>query len=438
VLAVTLSAFWTGCNAAWQKPAVTPVVPSASGPTPAPSSAARQPGSAEARLPPGSHSQAARLSAAAPWPGSAGVTTDAGTPPTGDPRLAKAREALARQDFRSAFQECEAAQKQGVPRPAVLELKADLFKATGYLDKEIETVRQWAVAAPRDQHPWLRLFYIYLDLGWRREAAQASDRALQLAPKDARSYVTRALRYYYSSEPALGLKPIQEARRLDPANTALANLHAAILIKTFRFPQAEAILRKTLERDPQNVSDRLALAQALLGEGKAQEAYTELSPVQQQAPDNLDVAFELGVLAEKRGDVAEATRQFERVAAADKHYSNVLWHLGKLYIRQGRAAEGQKLLKTYQTLDLNTHGYETALIRLESRPNDAGLHYQLAQFHLDAEEFPQAIVELRRVLLLRPGDARARQALIAALTRHGRVTEAQRLAAASSPRRVRQ
>ena len=61
---------------------------------------------------------------------------------------------------------------------------------------------------------------------------------------------------------------------------------------------------------------------------------------------------------------------------------------------------------------------------LGARPQDPALHHRLAGFHLQSGELPQAVVELRRVLALRPDDRRAQQELAAALKRQGRFTEA--------------
>jgi Flp pilus assembly protein TadD len=349
-----------------------------------------------------------------------------------DPRLNAAKEALMRRDFGAAFQFCKAAHKQGAAQPAILEMQAAIFKQTGYLDREIETLRQWTKTVPHEARPWIKLFYIYMDLGWRSEADQASRRALELAPKNARSHVTRAIFYYRSASPELGIAPIEEARRLDPNNTELANLHETILIQAKHFPEAEAQIRTTLISSPQKSLEQMTLVHALLGQNKTQEAETLLRDVQQREPDNVEAAYELGVRAQERGDLAEAKRQFEKVAALDSQFNNVLWRLGGIYRQEGRKEEGRKLLTTFETLDRNTIAYETAQNRLRTRPNNADIHYQLAKYHLAAQEIPQAIVELRRVLELRPEDAKARQDLRETLTRNGRLTEAKQVADTSS------
>jgi Flp pilus assembly protein TadD len=345
-------------------------------------------------------------------------------PGSRDPRLTSAYSALQAKDLTGAYRLSVLAEKHGVPRGAVLPLQADIFRAADYLDKEMSALQQWTSAAPRDPLPWIKLFHIYLDLGWKHEAEAASRKAFALAPRNPRCYVTRALLAYRSNEPAAGLPAIKAAERLDPANTEYANLHASLLLKALRFPDAEQKSRQILKKAPQSKEDRLALVQALLGQNKTSEAEAILRSLQSQEPENAEVACQLGLLAEKKHDPIEATRQFEKAAASDAQYSNVLWHLGRLYIQQRRTEEGQKLLKLYARMDANASDYETLLKRLETRPDDISLHYRLARAHQAADELPQATVEFRRVLQLRPAHPAARKDLAAALTRAGRTTEA--------------
>jgi superkiller protein 3 len=293
-------------------------------------------------------------------------------------------------------------------------------------------LKQWAAAAPDDAHPWLKLFHIYLDLGWRAEAGQASQQALKLAPQEPRSQVARALFYYRSNDPAAGLPFIEQARRLDPTNANLANLHTTMLLKAARFADAEREARQLAERDPNSLPNRLLLAQALIGLDRLTEARALLQEVQARDPNSIEAAYQLGTLAQRQNDLPEAIRQFERVVQLEPQYASALFQLGQAYAQQGRREEGRRLQRQFQQLDQRTQEFETALARLEARPNDAGLHYRLAQERLAAGELPQAIVELRRVLELRPKDQAARRDLIAALRRHGRQTEAQQLEASGA------
>lgn len=356
------------------------------------------------------------------------ITSAPDTPPI-DSRLQPARDALARQDYISVLRALETARSQGAPRAALLETQADLFKATGYLDREIATLRDWTKVRPTDHRPWIKLFHIYLDLGWRAEAREASDQAIRLKAEDPRSQITRALYYYRSNDAIQGVAAMEAARRLAPDKPEYANLQAALLVKAKRYAEADALLRGLLAQKPDSIPDSLLLAQVLIAQEKMPEAEATLQGILKQSPGNIDARYHLGLLAQKRGDFAAATRFMQQVVQQDRGYSNALFVLGRLYTRQGRVEEGRQLLQTYKTMEDNTGRFETLLSRLQTRANDPELHYQLAKQRLAAEELPQAIVELRRTLELRPKDRKARAELIAALKRHGRATEAQQLAA---------
>jgi len=344
-----------------------------------------------------------------------------------DARLDAAYSALQAKDLTKAYRLSVLAEQQGTPRRAVLPLQAEIFRAADYLDKEMASYRQWSALAPQDAVPSLKLFHIYLDLGWKREAEAASLQASARAPRNSRCYVARALLAYRSNDPAAGLPAIESAERLDPANSELTNLHASLLLKALRFPDAEKTARQALQKAPHSKGNRLVLVQALLGQNKNSEAESLLHALQQEEPDNAEVACQLGLLAEKRHDPTEATRQFERAAAGDAQYSNILWHLGRLYMQQGRTEEGRKLLKLFARMDGNASDFETLLKRLEAHPDDADLHYRLGRSHGEAEELSQAIVEFQRVLQIQPTHTAARKDLAAALARAGRTTEARAL-----------
>src|SRR5947199_403388 len=82
------------------------------------------------------------------------------------------------------------------PPAEVLAVESQVFRGTDYLDKEIDTLQRWARAAPKDYRPLLRLFYVYLDLGWRHEAGLMSEQALRLAPTEAGCQEAGAISHY--------------------------------------------------------------------------------------------------------------------------------------------------------------------------------------------------------------------------------------------------
>jgi len=351
-----------------------------------------------------------------------------------DPRLEAARQALRKQDFRAAMKACDEARRNGAPLAEVAATRSQIFRGADYLDREMEALKQWQQAAPTDFRPTLRLFYIYLSLGWRHDAVKASDRLMKIAPHHPRCLQARAMIHYRSNEPHRALKYIEEARRLDPANLQLVNLHATILIKARKPAQAEAVIRQLTDRGAPTTSDRLLLVQTLLMQRRNKEVEAMLRDMLAKEPDNLEVLYQLGAVLHRQRRHAEAAPLLEQVAERNAQYSKVLWFLGQNYLQTGRREEGLRLMRMFREMDANHEAYMTTLLRIEAFPTNPDLHYRKAQFHLAEEsELPEAIVELRRVLELRPGDVRARRDLADALKRSGRLTEYRRLAAAVPP-----
>lgn len=337
-----------------------------------------------------------------------------------------------RGDFAAALRLCAAAEKRTASRLAALRAEVEIYRRADYLDREIATLRRIAALAPGDVDTRLRLVYICLDLGWWREAADASAAAIQRAPANPRAQVARAVVLYRSPAPAAAIPFARQAVRLAPDRPEYQNLLATILIKSRQFAEAEAVLRPALAKDPADRSNHLALASALVKQNRLPEAEAEYREILKREPAQMDAVYGLADVAEVQGRLDDAIRHFEEIARRDVSYANVAWRLGRLDMKRGRKKEGADLIATYKKMEAATSTYENALTRLRSRPQDAGLHLTLAQCHLDVGELPQAIAEFRRVLEMRPKDMAARRDLARALAAAGRKTEAATIAMAES------
>jgi predicted Zn-dependent protease len=228
------------------------------------------------------------------------------------------------------------------------------------------------------------------------------------------------------------LAEIDAARRLDPDNPATSNLRATILLAADRPREAEADIREALRREPGYANHSLVLAQALLSQKRPDEATEVLRALKRREPDNIGAAYQLGLLALEKNDLAEATAQMEFVTRRDAQYENALWHLVSLYRRQDRVQESRPLAALYGRMKRNAETFTATLSRMDERPGDLKTHWQMAGLRMGADEFPQAIVELRAILQFQPDDPDVRRNLITALNRSGRATEARQLAAAAA------
>jgi tetratricopeptide (TPR) repeat protein len=79
----------------------------------------------------------------------------------------------------------------------------------------------------------------------------------------------------------------------------------------------------------------LAKAEALMGEGRAAEAYSLLEPFEFEQSGNLKFDYLLGIAALDSGKPDKATLAFERVLAADPNFAGARIDMGRAYFQLG-------------------------------------------------------------------------------------------------------
>src|SRR5579884_115119 len=103
------------------------------------------------------------------------------------------------------------------------------------------------------------------------------------------------------------------------------------------------------------------------------------------------------------------------VRCIDPSFENATYLLGRSYLRQGRTKQGQRLISFYAQISSHLQTYVHAEERVRFHRNSPDAHLAVAQLDLLSGYYPKAIVEFKRVLALRPGDAAARAGLRKAL-----------------------
>lgn len=114
---------------------------------------------------------------------------------------------------------------------------------------------------------------------------------------------------------------IDELRRRvdnDPASIAFAQL-AEEYRRAGAYDEAARVCRAGLERHPTYLSARVTLGRALLELDRYDEAQAELELVLRSAPENLAAVRALAEVHQRRGNLAEALRQYQIALALSKH-----------------------------------------------------------------------------------------------------------------------
>ncbi|HWR76246.1 MAG TPA: tetratricopeptide repeat protein [Thiobacillus sp.] len=256
---------------------------------------------------------------------------------------------------------------------------------------------------------------------------------------------------------------LQQADSLRPGWEPAALLRAQILAKTSR-PDALAFMRDFLARHPGAREVRLAYARALVNASQFTEARAEFTRLTGDFPRNAEVSFAAGLLSLQMGDVevardlltqtleynprdsdmvqyylGQVAEQMKQPEVAAAHYVEVRTgnylvparaRQAALLARAGKLDEARTLLAATrgendaQNVRLiqaqaellrdskeHTAGFEVLSEGLKRFPDSADLLYDRAMAAEKLDKLDVLEADLRRVIVLRPDDAQAYNAL---------------------------
>jgi TolB-like protein/Tfp pilus assembly protein PilF len=147
-------------------------------------------------------------------------------------------------------------------------------KAIGYFDDAIRLDPNYALAYAERAEAWTLLG----DLAGERpttypKARADAEKAVAIAPGLAEAHAALGwVRFFVEWKFADGLRELQRAKELSPANPTANDLLARVIVYVGRFDDAERQARYAVEIDPLSVSTQFNLARVLFNAGKLDEA----------------------------------------------------------------------------------------------------------------------------------------------------------------------
>lgn len=226
---------------------------------------------------------------------------------------------------------------------------------------------------------------------------------------------------------------------------SLYNL-AAALSGEDKFTEAATVYEQELKLDPNNARTLTALGAALEGAGQldqASERYKSAIAIASQADSGgCDARFDLAHLGLRRGEYAEAEKEFRALLAACPEDAESRSGLGVALQGAGRRDEAAHEFSRALELDA---GDFTALLNLGSMaaeagradpaaklleaalrvsPDSAEAHEKLASVYGQQGRLDEALAQLRSAAALAPNDAKVHSSLAQALDAMGQSEEA--------------
>ena len=223
-----------------------------------------------------------------------------------------------------------------------------------------------------------------------------------------------------------GLTFFQHIVALNPnAREAHNNLADALLFEG-RFEEAAASSRIAIEQRPDDANAYVNLGRSLVNLGSFDEADEALRKARELDPDSASVAQIMGELLRKSGRVEESLERFREAANMDPDFPLPHAGMGQSLYQLGRYEEARdafaKAMSLLPRLSIDRYLHRMAgrtawklkdlgraaqhfQIVLESDPDAAGILLDLGRVRLEQRRFEEGLEHLRHALDLRSGDS---------------------------------
>ena len=179
-----------------------------------------------------------------------------------------------------------------------------------------------------------------------------------------------------------------------------SNLNLGLMLERTHNPEAEKYLRAATTLTPTaHVEEGQARAWLSLGHAtenrdpaQALQAYSKAAEL---TPGDPEPHLSAGLLDERQKDFTAAEAEYKKVLAIDAHSTDAAIGLTNIYMKSGRLADAEPLLRRLAA----------------DRPDDGGLHLQLGRVLVAEKKNDDAIAEFQAALKASPKDADAQREL---------------------------
>jgi cytochrome c-type biogenesis protein CcmH/NrfG len=220
------------------------------------------------------------------------------------------------------------------------------YNATAELEKAANVVSVMLTSRPTDANLQYTAYRIYSDLVDKSMLTVAI-----LAPDSARMHLVMGRELARHGDEAPAIENYREAVRLDPHFPGIHSEFAQLLYssqnETIR-AQAAAEYKLALELNPDDEKAQLMLGVIAAKKGDIAAAYADDSRAVQMQSGDSDAAVELAKVLIQMKQPEKAQALLEQVAANDPSNYVAHFHLGRVYMRQGKSDQAKQQVDLYK------------------------------------------------------------------------------------------
>ena len=182
-------------------------------------------------------------------------------------------------------------------------------------------------------------------------------------PAAAAAHFTAAQRLLAQQAPELAEEEIRAGLKLAPRSLEGLSLLATVLEERKKFAGAVEALQKALKIDPGSTATQFNLIRAYLGAGQKEKGLGLARSLSERAKDDAQTHLALGVLLAGLKQYSAAIHEFEIANALRPGTFEILYDLGKAYLRSGNDERAKEELD--RALKLSPDSAETLYLLAE-------------------------------------------------------------------------
>jgi putative PEP-CTERM system TPR-repeat lipoprotein len=264
-------------------------------------------------------------------------------------------------------------------------------------------------------------------------ASREFSRALELNPADPEAFEGLVGVDFANGRPADAVKRVESRLESDGSNVRLLMLASRTYLMAGQLPQAERVLRQTIELDPNRLEAYANLGQVYMKQNRLPDALREFDTVVSKRPESIPARTMGAMLAHAMNQRADAKERYRKTLEVDSSAvvaaNNLAWMYAEdnenldlaLQIAQAAKAKAPDSAAVNDTLGwvyyrkgLASLAIDPLKVSVEREPRNASYHYHLGVASAAAGNTALARESLQKALSLQPnfnGAAEARKAL---------------------------
>ncbi|MDJ0848067.1 MAG: tetratricopeptide repeat protein [Myxococcota bacterium] len=310
----------------------------------------------------------------------------------------------------------------GSPEAAFLLYQIHL--EAGRSEQALEAARWLIEAEPESLRGHVAVANVHQRMGRAAEAESSLRKALEQDPGNLRLYgaLARLLRQREAYDEEIAL--YQEILEIYPHHHATLVALGEVRLAREDVDGAIEVFMEVEERYPEDADSVARLAYLLFEARRLEEAQARFEQILAERSDEYQVAFFLGVVKRRNGQIDEALRLFRSIPPDDRYFSDSRTQIASVLERRGLYVEAlaeveranqvrpNRDLELYAaTLQAKSGALDDAVARVEAmlleEPESDELLFNLGVVYGEAQQTDEAITYMQKALDRNPDNASA-------------------------------